>query len=165
MPQTVVLGDGSIDTVPPFGVGRIDLWPGWGKEDPLVIAMGMGNHLQNWLASVKLKGGSSIDDPSIEEHPAGSAGGGREVCHCHGDDTIGEGGKIDPRQGTAIGREFLLDDASAGLLNDCLASAGQLLEEGRLAPAGATGDQDESVQNGLHAVRGQVAGMDPSLGR
>lgn len=131
-PKPLILGDRVVKAMPPLLVDEMNLRPRGRHEHPPMIAMEATQGLDGRLSRQVLKGDGGVDQAAIEEHPP-LRRRGRMVGQGQRDSPSGEGGRIDPRQGRAVARQFLGDDPAARLLDHRVTASAQLGQQSRFA--------------------------------
>jgi hypothetical protein len=109
--------------------------------------VGGAQFFQDRFSSQVLQRCRRIDQPAIEERPAGLLTRRRVVSHRHLDCAASKGRHVDPGQGCAVAFKFLFDDPSAGLFDDGMTASGKFRKKLRFSAAGTSRNQDQPVHD------------------
>lgn len=107
-----------------------------------VAARGLG---EIGLTGQMMQAGHRIDHPAIEEHPARRPVRRVVIGLREGQYPVKEGDRVGSGQRGATLAQLLRDDSPPRLRDDGVAAPGKFIEQGRLAAAGAAGQDDEAL--------------------
>src|SRR5476649_2395671 len=124
-----------------FGVGLVDLPPRRKDEDAGVVAARLGGGEQ--VRRRRPSRIEAVDNAAVEEDPAGLRRPGVELGDVAPHAELAAGGVVVPGHGAAAGGHLLGDHPAMSFLDDELAEALQMADEGGLADPWAAGEDEE----------------------